>query len=170
MPQYRTFKGTFSVQYKDNSMFDNAAAPATSNTDNVLYNIGTLFRPLVDGEITSFIFYKGVNNPDTTHTCKLWDATSRQVLQTLSMTSQAGFVGWVTRALTTPISIVANQQYVIALESQWYVSTANALTGGTYTRDKLNAITGVYASSPAYPNLSFQSSNYYVDIVFRYKV
>ncbi|TAU73076.1 DUF4082 domain-containing protein, partial [Rhizobium leguminosarum] len=87
--------------------------------------------------------------------------------------------GWQTVNFTTPVTIAANTTYVASYHTTGaYVATdgffANAVTNGPLTAQSSavaggNGVYGYGGSATAglFPTNSFDSANYYADVVFR---
>lgn len=158
--------------FKNNSLFDDAPAPNYDGNDGIKYNIGTQFRVLVAGEIIGLKMWK--NAPDTSTFCtvNLWDVATQQIIHESQITYSASYVGWVTKTLAAPILVAANKEYIISTQSFDYVAHSQGMTpSGNHIRDKLIAIKSVFDSFPLYPTKNFSgTSNYYRDVIFRYRV
>lgn len=151
-----------------------STTPATASTsDTGAVNLGVKFRSDVDGFITALRFYKGSANTGT-HVGSLWTGTG-QLLASVTFTNETAS-GWQQAALATPVPITANTIYVASYHAPVgrYAINPNYFSAGGVDRPPLHALAssvspnGVYryASSTAFPNLTFQSSNYWVDVVF----
>jgi Domain of unknown function (DUF4082)/Bacterial Ig-like domain/Bacterial Ig domain len=155
------------------SVFPSTATPQTANTnDNSAVEVGMKFRSDVAGTITGARFYKGSQNTGT-HVADLW-SSSGQLLATATFTNETAS-GWQQVSFPTPVQISANTTYVISYHttSGFYSSTGggfatsvdsyplHGLANGT---DGSNGLY-VYGAS-AFPTNSYNSTNYYVDVVF----
>lgn len=85
--------------------------------------------------------------------------------------------GWQQVNFTTPVPIQANTTYVASYHAPnghyaddgGFFATAGVDNGPLHAlRDGLDGADGVYAygSSSAFPNSTYQSSNYWVDVIF----
>ena len=134
--------------------------------------VGMKFRSSEDGYITSLRFYKQSNNTGR-HVGHLW-STSGQLLAAATFTNETA-EGWQTVELPNPVPIVKDTTYVTSYHSgsgyfpldQGYFAQgvdnpplkalANGVEGGN----------GVYRyGQSAYPDTTFNASNYWVDAVF----
>ena len=131
------------------------------------------FRSSQTGFITGVRYYKG---PGATgvHVGSLWTNTGTQL-------AQASFVnetpsGWQQVSFSNPVAITADVTYVISCFSP---SGDYAASKPYFTENLVNPpITGLkdgfdgpnglfmYTAAPVFPTGSFQSSNYWVDVVF----
>lgn len=133
------------------------------------------FTSSSSGFITGIRFYKGVNNTGA-HTGHLWSSTGA-LLGTVTFTGETA-AGWQQANFTSPVAITANTVYVASYfsptgdfavdRSYFAVAGVNnpplqALAdGGAGAGDGLY----MYGASSQFPSNSFQSSNYWVDVVF----
>ena len=157
------------------SIFSASAAPtafATSDTSSV--ELGVKFRSDVAGNVTGVRFYKGTGTTGT-HTGTLWSSNGTK-LATATFTSETAS-GWQQVLFSTPVAITANTVYVVSYHANVgrYAYTHNTFANAGVDNGPLHALkTGVsggngvyrYSSGVVFPNSSFNSSNYWVDVVF----
>jgi hypothetical protein len=134
--------------------------------------LGVRFNSSVAGKIYGIRFYKSAANTGP-HTVALWD-TSGIVLASATATSETES-GWQEVLFSSPVTIVANTDYVAGyLSPKGHYSVtgggfAAAITSGPLTGvadgSKSNGLY-TYSSTLTYPNSSFGSANYFVDVVF----
>jgi hypothetical protein len=146
-----------------------ASDPATSSVE-----LGLKFRSSAAGYVRGVRFYKGAANTGT-HTGALWSRTGTSLAQVTFTNETAS--GWQQALFATPVAIAANTTYVVSYhapngryaQDTGYFASA-AVTNGSLTalRDGTDGPNGVYrrGASVVFPNRSFQSSNYWVDVVF----
>ncbi|MBL7738685.1 MAG: DUF4082 domain-containing protein, partial [Chitinophagaceae bacterium] len=160
------------------TIFTTSNTPATPNDfDSQPIEVGVKFRSTQSGYITGVRFYKGTSNTGT-HTGHLWSSTGT-LLSTAVFTNETAS-GWQEVLFTAPVAINANTTYVASYHSSsgYYASTGNYFTTAVvngYLRGLANGedgVNGVYTmtSTGAFPSSSFQSSNYWVDVVFQTSV
>jgi large repetitive protein len=158
------------------SIWPTIAIPAndTAANDTSAVNLGTKFRSDLSGYITAIRFYKGTTNTGT-HVGALWTAAGQQLASVTFANETAA--GWQQASLSTPVPITANTPYVVSYHAPngryaadvAYFSVAgvdnpplhalaNADSGG-------NGVYG-YGSTLAFPAQTFESTNYWVDVVF----
>ncbi|QSJ20471.1 DUF4082 domain-containing protein [Nostoc sp. UHCC 0702] len=136
--------------------------------------LGVKFQSDVNGYITGIRFYKGANNTGT-HVGTLWSSTGTQ-LATATFSSESAS-GWQQVNLTTPVAITANTTYVVSYHTNvgYYSLDQNYFANAGVDNSPLYALSngssngnGVYnySANPAFPNSSYSSSNYWVDVVF----
>jgi hypothetical protein len=136
--------------------------------------LGVKLRSDVAGSVTGIRFYKGSTNTGT-HTGSLWTSTGT-LLARATFTNETAS-GWQQVSFATPVTIAANTTYVAsyfapaghyALNGAYFASSGadngplHALASG------VDGSNGVYAysSTSAFPTQSFNTSNYWVDVVF----
>ena len=140
------------------------------NTTGIV--VGTRFRSNTNGTVTAIRFYKGVGNTGT-HIGQLWTSGGSLLAQATFTNETAS--GWQQVILNTPVAITAGTTYIVSYHSsQGYYSVtgnffANSVVNGPLTApaDATGANNGVYVYSgtPAFPNLTWDKENYYVDVV-----
>ena len=144
-----------------------ASAPDTSGVE-----LGVKFRSSVNGFIKGIGFYKGSGNTGT-HTGTLWTSTGTQ-LATVTLQGETA-TGWQQANLTTSVAITANTTYVVSYHAPAGGYAFDPLYfSSSYTNSPLRALAdgeqggnGVYRyGNRAFPTLTYQSSNYWVDVVF----
>jgi hypothetical protein len=157
------------------SIFSASAAPATfATSDTSSVELGVKFRSDVAGSVTGVRFYKGTGTTGT-HTGTLWSASGTK-LATATFTSETAS-GWQQVLFSTPVAITANTVYVVSYHSNVgrYAYTHNTFATAGVDNGPLHALragvsggNGVYrySSGVAFPNASYNSSNYWVDVVF----
>ena len=156
------------------SIWGPAATPATQDSgDPSGTEVGVKFTANQNGFITGIRFYKSADNTGT-HIGNLWTAGGVN-LATITFTNE-GASGWQQMSFSNPVPIVANITYV----ASYYAPV------GHYSADNLAfASTGVnnpplqalansvsadgvytYAATSSFPQTSFGSTNYWVDVVY----
>jgi len=136
--------------------------------------IGVRFRSDINGSITGIRFYKGAGNTGA-HVGNLWSSSGTR-LATATFSGETAS-GWQQVNFPTPVTITANITYVAsyfaptghyAADSGFFAATAvdnaplHALLNG---QDGGNGVYA-YGASSAFPNSTFQATNYWVDVVF----
>ena len=156
------------------TIFPPTAVPATTSvTDSSAIELGVKFRADTNGLITGIRFYKGPANGGT-HTGSLWDTTGTR-LATVTFTGETA-TGWQEATLAQPVAVTAGTTYIASYHAPQGRYAANGgyfASGGTGTapvRALGNGVeggNGIYRyGASAYPNQSFNSTNYWVDVVF----
>jgi putative lipoic acid-binding regulatory protein len=165
---------SFCFSFSQSSIFPSTSVPATpAATDGSAIETGVKFRSTQAGYITGIRFYKGAANTGT-HIGHLWSSTGTK-LGEVTFTGETAS-GWQQMLFTTPVAIAANTTYVASyFSSAGYYAITNpyftaATVNGTLTAlangtDGGNGVY-IYTTTSAFPNNTYQTSNYWVDIVF----
>jgi N,N-dimethylformamidase beta subunit-like protein/uncharacterized protein DUF4082/Big-like domain-containing protein len=157
------------------SIWATTAVPGTpADSDTSALEVGTKFRSDVAGQVTGVRFYKGSGNSGT-HVGHLWSATGAN-LGTVTFTGETA-TGWQTATFATPVTIAANTTYVVSYYApagryaadSGYFTTAGVDKAPLHAlRDGTDGVNGLYryGSGGGFPTDSWQSSNYWVDVLF----
>jgi WD40 repeat protein len=157
------------------SIWPSTATPTNpSNPDTAAVEVGVKFRSDVSGFITGIRFYKGSGNTGT-HVGSLWNSTSKALLAQATFSSETAS-GWQQVTFATPVAITANTTYVASYHTNVgrYAADGNFFATGV-DNAPLHALSngasggnGVYrySATPAFPDSTFGSTNYWVDLVF----
>ncbi len=152
-----------------------SATPANpSENDANAVNLGVRFTADTGGFIKGIRFYKGNGNTGT-HVGQLWTA-SGALLASATFSSETA-TGWQQVNFASPVAISANTVYVASYlaPSGHYAADSGFFAAAGVDRAPLHLLqdgaggsNGVYAygSAPAFPSSTWQSSNYWVDVVF----
>ena len=155
------------------SLWDGTGVPALVNqNDGQAIGLGVKFRTSIGGQVTGLRFYKG--NLDTgTHVGRLWSSTGT-VLATATFSGETAS-GWQQVLLTPPVTISPNTTYVATyhstagyyVASESYFTTARVNGPLTALANGTDGPNGVYRYGSAnFPDLGYQASNYWADVVF----
>lgn len=136
--------------------------------------LGVKFRSDSDGFVTGIRFYKGGANTGT-HTGSLW-TTGGQQLATVTFTGETAS-GWQQALFAAPVAVTANTTYVAsyyapvgryAADAGFFASTGVTSTPLTALQNGVDGGNGVYryGTGGGFPTSTYQSSNYWVDVVF----
>jgi Domain of unknown function (DUF4082)/K319L-like, PKD domain/Domain of unknown function (DUF4832) len=154
--------------------------PASNTTNNdgpqggiTGIETGVKFRSTVAGYIIGVRFYKTAGNTGT-HVGELYNSTGTRLAQATYGAETA--TGWQTVGFTTPIFIAANTTYIAAyfsplgnyIGSNNYFTAAVVNTNLSALADGTDGPNGLYkyTATAAFPNLSYQKGNYWIDVVF----
>jgi hypothetical protein len=153
--------------------------PATIPTnvaeqDSNPVELGVKFRPKFDGYITGIRFYKSTLNTGT-HIGNLWNTSGTNLAQATFAAETAS--GWQQVNFASPVQVTAGTTYIASYhtstghyseDDNFFTSTAVNTYYLEALADGIDGPNGVYAASSisAFPNSSYLSSNYYVDVVF----
>nr|WP_246714222.1 DUF4082 domain-containing protein [Rhizobium leguminosarum] len=154
-------------------MFSASSTPAQANlNDGQQLELGVKFTSNVAGDITGIRFYRSAND-NGQNVVDLWSSTGTK-LATATFTNTTAS-GWQTANFTTPFTIAANTTYVASYHTTGaYVATDSfftaAVTNGPLTAPASG--NGLYAyggsaTAGLFPTSTFNSANYYADVIFR---
>ena len=156
------------------SLFTNQLPVYANQQDNSTgIVVGTRFRSSGNGTVTAIRFYKGEGTTGT-HIGQLWTSTGTLLAEATFTNETAS--GWQQVTLPVPVSIVAGTNYIVSYFSSdgYYSKTGNffttSLVNGPITApaDAPGSNNGVYkyAGSPVFPDETYGSTSYFVDVVF----
>jgi hypothetical protein len=141
--------------------------------DNAV-ELGVKFRADVNGTVAGIRFYKASTNTGT-HVGNLWSDTG-QLLASATFSGETAS-GWQQVNFATPVAITANTVYVASYHTNagHYSADQNDFAATGVDNPPLHALqngisgfNGVYAygSGSSFPTQGYNSSNYWVDVVF----
>jgi WD40 repeat protein len=157
------------------SAWSGSATPTTpSVNDSGSVELGVKFKVDVAGSITGIRFYKGAGNTGV-HTGNLWSASGTK-LATATFANETAS-GWQQVTLTTPVAVTPGTVYVasyFAPNGNYAGDSAFFTNAGVDTPPihlLQNGVSGgngvyVYGGSSAFPNQTYLSTNYWVDVLF----
>jgi hypothetical protein len=157
-----------------NGWSSSAAPSVPSVNDPGAVELGVKFRVDVDGFVTGVRFYKGAGNTGT-HIGNLWSAGGALLATAVFINETAS--GWQQVLFNTPVAVSANTVYVTSYfaPNGNYAGDNNFFANAGVDNAPVHLLqsgtsggNGVYAygSSSSFPSQSFQSTNYWVDVVF----
>jgi hypothetical protein len=155
------------------SLFLNSEGPPRPEEDKPV-ELGTVFSPKVAGVITYFRFYKTNADDASEYTLNLWNAYGVNAVR--QKVSAPGRTGWIRVPLVTPAKVSAGSHYIISVyfAAGRYGGRTGVFTSGR-VRGNLTAPSSVqaggngrylYGAATGFPTKTFNSSSYYVDVVF----
>lgn len=147
------------------TLLENRSPTSLNVTDNVGYELGMKFQSSTAGQITGIRFFKSQSESGT-HTGTLWSSTGTK-LATVTFTNET-VAGWQTAYLSVPVTIAANTQYVVTVNTgnNYFVSQVGGLAS-TISRGNLSTVgAGLFGTVGSLPSGSYQNSNYFRDVVF----
>jgi hypothetical protein len=155
------------------TLFLASDVPALVNVnDTSAVELGVKFTASTAGSITGFRFYKGSQDTGT-HTAHLWSATGT-LLASATFSGETAS-GWQTMSIA-PFAITAGTTYIASYHTSGHYSAngnyfATAHTNGPLTAPS-SALSGgngvyIYGSAVAFPNHTYNATNYWVDVVFQ---
>jgi hypothetical protein len=157
------------------TLWANSATPQNpSATDNQSDELGVKFRADVNGYVMGIRFYKGTQNTGT-HLGNLWTNTGT-LLASATFTGETAS-GWQQVNFNDPVPIVAGTTYVASYHTNvgHYAFDNYYFANGGEDNAPLHALADgfdgsngcfVYGAS-AFPSRTYESLNYWVDVVFR---
>lgn len=139
--------------------------------DRSAVELGVKFTTSRAGVISGIRFFKGNANTGS-HTARLW-SSSGTILATATFNNETAS-GWQEVRFSSPVPVSANTTYVA---SYFAPNGGYAVDGNYFTRDWVSAPlqalasqssggNGVYRYGGGFPDQSFNSANYWVDVVF----
>ena len=152
------------------SFWINTTIPETpADLDSASITLGLQFYSDVPGSVTAVRFYKGPGNTGT-HIGSLWSGTGTKLAQ-VSFSGETAS-GWQQANFSTPVNITANTPYVIS----YFAPKSHYAVNQNYSWSTVNAsplhVSGsspgvyTYGSGSSFPTSSWNSINYWVDLVF----
>ncbi len=136
--------------------------------------LGVKVRSDNPGYLTAIRFYKAPNESGSSHVVSLWSVTGTLLGSATSSGETAS--GWQQANLAVPVAISVNTTYVVSYHSNGrFGRDLNAFASGGVDNVPLHALANgadgpngvyIYGASSAFPTNSYQSTNYYVDVVF----
>lgn len=148
------------------TVFGQAAPTLQSSDDTAAVNLGLRFTPSAAGKVLGVRFYKQVGNGGA-HRAALWGADGAQLASATFASESA--TGWQEVRFAVPVQVAAGGtltasylapqgRYAYTSNAAWPVNVGPlTAVGGAYT----------YGSSLARPTSSWQSSHYWVDVIFK---
>jgi hypothetical protein len=153
------------------TLFTPADKPAQlSDPDPNSVELGIKVWSNSEGSFTAVRFYKGPQNKGP-HTARVWDYATHQILASATFTKETAS-GWQQATLSPAVPVTAGATYVISYHApNGYYSVTPYYFQAAKVSGSLNAPNGAngvyaYGATPVFPNLTYQNSNYFVDVVF----
>ena len=157
------------------NIWPSTATPGVASaSDGNAVELGVKFRSDAAGYVTGIRFYKGALNTGV-HTAQLW--TNSGTLLAQGVFSNETVSGWQQLNFSTPVAILANTTYVAAYHttSGHYSYDLSYFSSSGVDRPPLHALMNgldgpngvyVYSATPSFPQSTYSSANYSVDVVF----
>jgi hypothetical protein len=156
------------------SLFSASSSPGTVTVnDSNAVELGVKFQTSTSGQIVGVRFYKGPQNTGS-HIGNLW-TVGGGLLATANFTNETAS-GWQQVYFSSPVTVAPGTTYVASYHttSGFYSADgnyfANALTNGPLTAPSSSASGGngvyAYGSSSSFPLNTYNSGNYWVDVLF----
>jgi Domain of unknown function (DUF4082)/Bacterial Ig-like domain/Bacterial Ig domain len=157
------------------TIWGGGATPQTASVgDSQSVELGVRFRADSGGYITGVRFYKGTANTGT-HVGSLW-SSSGTLLARATFTNETAS-GWQQVTFANPVAVTGGTTYVASYHAPVgrYASTTGYFAAATYANSPLRALKDgldggnglyTYSSAASFPTNTYQSSNYWVDVVY----
>jgi hypothetical protein len=155
--------------------WNSSTTPGTVDSgDGSSIEVGVKFRADYSGYITGIRFYKSSANAGT-HVGNLW-TTAGTLLATATFTNETGS-GWQQVNFAAPVAITANTVYVAsyfapdghyAADSNYFSLTGQDNPPIHLLQNGVSGGDGIYSYGPSsvFPALTYNSTNYWVDVVY----
>ncbi len=165
----------FTTKQRLYSIWSSSTVPGTvTDPDTSAVELGVKFRSDINGRITGIRFYKGPNNTGT-HVGSIWTKTGT-LLGKVTFSNETAS-GWQQANFATPIVINANTTYIASYHTNvgHYSVDDNYFATSGIDNPPLHALKNgvdggngiyIYNANSAFPNMTYLSSNYWVDLVF----
>jgi Domain of unknown function (DUF4082)/Bacterial Ig-like domain/Bacterial Ig domain len=151
-----------------------ATPTIASVNDAGAVELGVKFRTDVSGFVNGVRFYKGAGNTGT-HIGNLW-TSGGQLLATANFSGESA-TGWQQVNFASPVAVTANTVYVASYfaPNGNYAGDNNFFATAGVSNPPVNLLqngvsggNGVYqyGATSSFPSSTYQSSNYWVDVVF----
>ena len=169
--QVQTLQLTVGPQQCPCSVFPATAAPVTADSgDSSAVTLGVKVTPTQPGYISGIRFYKSAANTGT-HVGALWTASGTQLATGTFANETAS--GWQQLNFAQPVPVRANTTYVASYyapnghysaDSNYFASNSAGLAPIIAPQSASNGVYA-YGSGIKFPNSSYQSTNYWVNVV-----
>jgi hypothetical protein len=157
----------------EDTIFDLAAPSVPDGGDASGVEVGVKFTASVNGSVTGIRFYKSSANTGA-HIGSLW--TSNGTLLATGTFSGESPTGWQTLTFSSPVGISSGTTYVggYFAPNGHYTFSGAAFTSAV-TNGPLSAVANgtspngvfTYTGASTFPSQSFNSANYWVDVLFQ---
>jgi hypothetical protein len=147
--------------------------PQTFNASGGALEVGMKFKSSIPGKISGVQYYKHTGSTGS-HIGHLW--TKEGVLLAQATFTNETASGWQKASFQAPVDIDPNTTYVVSVFSangSFTVATSffNSAQVNGYLTGLANGSDGpnglyIYSATPAFPDQSVASSNYWVDVLF----
>ncbi|MDJ0314513.1 DUF4082 domain-containing protein [Arthrobacter sp. H35-D1] len=152
------------------SMFGALVPETLSNSgDSAAIELGVAFTPASSGTVTAIRFFKGVGNTGV-HTGSIWNDSGVR-LATVQFAGET-LNGWQSATLATPLDLAADTTYTVSYYAPngRYSSTV-AFFAAPFSKGQLSVAAGnngkyFYGTGGGMPINSWNSTNYFVDVLF----
>jgi hypothetical protein len=153
------------------SFWPSSTVPKTTQvTSTAAVTLGLKFYSEVSGSVTGVRFYKGTRNTGT-HVGTLWAASGAKLASVTFSGETAS--GWQQANFSSPIAITANTTYVISYSAPYGAHAHDQYYSWSTLSARPLHVAGsspgvfTYGSGVLFPSSAWNSSNYWVDVVFK---
>jgi hypothetical protein len=161
----------------DATLFSNGPSNVVQTwNDGTPVELGVKFKSAAAGRITAIRFYKALANTSR-HAGNLWSKSGTLLASVIFYNETAS--GWQQATLSNPVTITAGTIYVASYHTTIYSRDDNYFTTtppswGPLTAPESSTSDGngvyAYGSASRFPTQSYDSRNYWVDVVFAQSV
>jgi hypothetical protein len=156
------------------SAFAASTVPTNADSQDAGPNeLGAKFRVPTASSVTGVKFYKSAANTGT-HVGKLWTANG-QLLASGTFTGETA-TGWQTLQFANPVPIAPNTTYVVSYytptghysyDSAYFATNGAGQSAVQLLKSGVDGANGVYryGTNGGFPNLSWNDTNYWVDVI-----
>jgi hypothetical protein len=150
-------------------LFSTGTTPATASVnDSGSVELGVKFQTSASGSVRAIRFYKGPQNIGT-HVGNLWSASGALLASVTFTNETAG--GWQHASLSSPVALTPGTIYVVSYHGNGFYSASggyfsSAVTSGPLTAPASGNGAYAYGSASIFPTGSYNSTNYWVDLLF----
>ena len=149
------------------SLFTNQTPIQVDVSDGVPYEMGMRFQLARSGQISAVRYWKAATDTGT-HVGRIWSATGT-VLASVTFTGETAS-GWQQQALDAPLAVQASTIYTVSVNVASHFPVSIGGMSSPIVNGDINSIpdgsNGVFGSPGTLPIFSYQTSNYFRDIVF----
>lgn len=154
------------------TFFGQTVPTIASADDDQSVELGLRFTAESDGFVAGVRFYKGAQNTGT-HTGSLWGPDGTK-LGSVTFTGETA-TGWQTASFTVPIAVIAGQTYTVsytapnggyAMQARYWPYEATPSTPLATASTIGDDSPGVFGVAGQRPTMTWNDSNYFVDVVF----
>lgn len=159
----------------EQTLFSALDTPSTSAAEDPHpVELGVKFRAATAGKAVGIRFYKGPLNTGE-HTGHLWSASGDLLAQAIFANETAS--GWQEARFSAPIALDGNATYVVSyFAPHGYYSADGGFFSDEHASGSLVAPSSEssggnglyrYSEAPAFPDQTFNATNYWVDLIFQ---
>ena len=156
----------------EDTIFDFSTPLTLDSGDTTAATLGVKFVANVSGFVRGIRFYKAPSNTGT-HVGALWDS-SGNLLASATFTDESSS-GWQDVTFSNPVAVTAGTTYVASyFAPNGHYSVTSGGLASAVNNPPLQAVSNstspngvyTYGSSSAFPDSTYNSANYWVDVLF----